>query len=89
MIEESELSIAPEYQRQFRWDEERESELVESIFLGLPVPPLFVATNSDATWELVDGLQRVSTLVHFTQTERDSLRRVSKKAPLVLSGLKN
>ena len=88
MIEESELSIAPEYQRQFRWDEERESELVESIFLGLPVPPLFVATNSDATWELVDGLQRVSTLVHFTQTERDSLRRVSKKAPLVLSGLK-
>lgn len=69
MIGDNELAIAPEYQRQFRWDVKRESELIESLLLGLPVPPLFVAANADATWELVDGLQRVLTLIHFAGNE--------------------
>lgn len=88
MVEASELTIAPEYQRQFRWDAERESELIESLLLGLPVPPIFVATNSDATWELVDGLQRVSTLIHFAGSSdliRDHLP--GKRDALKLSGL--
>ncbi|WP_036451358.1 DUF262 domain-containing protein [Mycobacterium marinum] len=87
MVSESELSIAPEYQRQFRWDETRESELVESIFLGFPVPPLFVATNPDATWELVDGLQRVSTLVHFAGKPKDVELHLDKTGPLSLTSL--
>ena len=45
MVNEGEINIAPDYQRQFRWDEERQSKLVESIFLGIPVPSLFMATN--------------------------------------------
>src|SRR5690606_37715545 len=47
------------------WNDENESKLIESIFLGLPVPAIYVAANKDGTWELVDGLQRVSTLIHF------------------------
>ena len=88
MVGEHELQTAPEYQRQFRWDLDRESELIESIMLGLPVPPIFVATNSDATWELVDGLQRVSTILHFV--EADTLSKTTGRAqtPLQLQGLK-
>ena len=49
MVEEEEIRIAPEYQRQFRWKEETRSALIESFLLGLPVPSIFVATNQDAT----------------------------------------
>lgn len=87
MVAEDELDRAPEYQRQFRWDEEQESKLVESIFLGLPVPTIFVATNKDGTWEIVDGLQRVSTLVHYVADPAESVRMIGKTEPLRLSGL--
>lgn len=79
MLGDGELAIAPEYQRQFRWDETRESELVESLLLGLPIPPIFVATNADATWELVDGLQRISTILHFAGEGEDIEKHLSKK----------
>ncbi len=87
MVSEGELKTAPAYQRQFRWDKTRESELVESLLLGLPVPPLFVATDRDGTWELVDGLQRVSTLVHFISADSAATTQISKSAPLRLEGL--
>lgn len=69
MITENQISISPEYQRRFIWDEVRQSQLVESIFLGIPIPSLFMATNEDSSWEVVDGLQRVTTLVNFVFPE--------------------
>lgn len=65
MVDDNLLNIAPDYQRQFRWDEERQSSLIESLFLGIPVPSLFTATNADGTWELIDGVQRLSTIICF------------------------
>ena len=38
MVNDKLINIAPEYQRQFRWDKERQSSLIESIFLGIPIP---------------------------------------------------
>lgn len=87
MAAEEELHRAPVYQRKFRWDEERESALIESLFLGLPVPSIFVATNPDGKWELVDGLQRVSTLLHFVAEDEKTLSTISKEEPLRLTGL--
>jgi hypothetical protein len=52
MFETGAIDIAPDYQRQFIWDNFRQSELIESVLLGIPVPSLFMATNRDATWEL-------------------------------------
>ncbi len=69
MVNDKLINIAPEYQRQFRWDKERQSSLIESIFLGIPIPSLFMATNADGTWELIDGVQRVSTILCFAGTE--------------------
>jgi len=60
-----ELVINPGYQRFFRWDEGRKTKFIESILLGIPVPPIFVFQSADGIWELVDGLQRVSTLLEF------------------------
>ena len=65
MLKSGAIDIAPAYQRQFRWDAVRCSQLVESLLLGIPVPSLFMATNRDGTWELVDGVQRLSALVMF------------------------
>lgn len=72
-VERSRIEIAPVYQRQFRWDTSRQSRLVESLMLGIPVPPLFMATNlmpdQKNQWEVVDGLQRLLTLVNFIGDE--------------------
>ena len=65
MVAESIIDIAPEYQRQFRWPLDKQSTLLESVFLGIPVPSLFMATNPDGTWELIDGVQRLSSIIHF------------------------
>ncbi|MDM8530747.1 DUF262 domain-containing protein [Anaerolineales bacterium HSG25] len=69
MVEEWIIDIAPIYQRKFRWESDRQSELVESIFLGIPVPNLFMAANADGTWEVIDGVQRLSSLIHFAGNE--------------------
>lgn len=86
MFESGEITVPPEYQRQFIWDETRESELVESVLLGIPVPSLFMATNKDSTWEIVDGVQRLGTLAHFLGTER-LIKKINKPSPLKIEGL--
>lgn len=55
----------PEYQRDFTWNEEKQSRFIESILLGLPIPLVFVAENKDSAWEIVDGSQRIRTLYAF------------------------
>ena len=65
MLAEGQISVAPAYQRQFRWNDARCSELIESLMLGIPIPNLFMATNTDNTWEAVDGVQRLSAIVKF------------------------
>ncbi len=86
MVESGAIDVAPAYQRQFRWDSEKRAHLIESVFLGVPVPSLFMATNRDGTWELVDGVQRLSTLVQFAGTPI-ARERLSLEKPLVLEGL--
>ena len=75
-----ELIIQPEYQRLFRWSMQQRSHLIESILLELPIPQIFVIENPDGVFELIDGLQRTSTVLQFI--EPDSL----KLEPLVLEG---
>lgn len=87
MLEEGELSISPEYQRKYRWQEDVSSTFVESVFLGLPIPPIFVATNAEFQWEVVDGLQRLSTLLLFIASRPEHLALVNRKAPLKLQKL--
>ncbi len=65
LYENKELIITPEYQRLFRWQSTQKSRFIESILLGIPTPAIFVAEDESGVWELVDGLQRVSTVLEF------------------------
>ncbi len=66
-----EIIIDPEFQRLFRWDIGQKSKLIESLLLGIPLPSIFVFEKEDGTWELIDGLQRVSTILEFMGYLRD------------------
>lgn len=60
-----ELIIDPEFQRMFRWPEGAQSRFIESLLLELPVPPIFLIEREDRIYELIDGLQRISSYLHF------------------------
>jgi uncharacterized protein with ParB-like and HNH nuclease domain len=65
MHERGELILRPEYQRYFRWSDEQKSKLIESILIGLPLPSFFMAQDESGNWEVVDGMQRLSTILDF------------------------
>jgi len=65
MYEGSEIVINPDFQRLFRWDIGQKSKLIESILLGIPIPSVFVFERDNGSWELIDGLQRLSTVLEF------------------------
>jgi hypothetical protein len=71
MYTSQELNILPDFQRLFRWSNERKSNFIESILIGIPIPPVFVYENENGTWELIDGLQRISTLLEFIGVLKD------------------
>lgn len=65
MYSNSELIIDPEYQRLFRWSEGKQSRFIESLLLELPIPPIFVIELDEGVYELIDGLQRISSYLNF------------------------
>lgn len=65
LYKDKEIDINPDYQRFFRWSIEQKSRFMESVILGIPTPSIFVFQRTDGVWELVDGLQRVSTILSF------------------------
>ncbi|WP_035077873.1 DUF262 domain-containing protein [Anditalea andensis] len=87
MLVDLQIKLQPEYQRHFIWDQVRQSQLIESIFLGIPVPNLFMATNQDSTWEVVDGLQRLTTIVNFVGNEEVRQQVNPNSQKLKLGGL--
>lgn len=65
MYSTGELDIRPEFQRIFRWSIEAQSRFIETLVLGLPVPPIYVVEEETGKYLLIDGLQRISTYLHF------------------------
>lgn len=86
IYERNELDIHPEFQRFFRWTEGQKSRLIESILLGIPIPPIFVAQREDGVWDVVDGLQRLSTILQFVGVLKNE--NGGQIAPLVLQKTK-
>lgn len=71
LYKENELDIHPEFQRFFRWTEIQKTKLIESILLGIPIPSIFVSQRDDGVWDVVDGLQRLSTIFEFVGILKD------------------
>jgi len=71
LYDEGELDIRPRFQRFFRWTLDQKTRLIESLLLGIPLPQIFVSQREDGHWEVVDGLQRLSTVFEFMGKLRD------------------
>lgn len=80
MYQSKELNISPDFQRLFRWSDEQQSRFIESLILALPIPPIYLIENNDLTFDLIDGLQRISTYLRFNGLLDD------RKEKLVLTG---
>jgi hypothetical protein len=59
------MNLKPFYQRRARWDDTRQSRLIESFIMNVPVPPLFVYESDLAKYEVMDGQQRITALLDF------------------------
>ena len=57
------------FQRNFIWKEGRASQLVESLIMNVPIPPLYFAEEENGKWLVIDGLQRLNSIIRFAQNE--------------------
>lgn len=55
LYKEGELDVHPEFQRFYRWDDEQKTKLIESVLLGIPIPPIFVSQKTNGKWDVIDG----------------------------------
>lgn len=76
LYKEGDIEIHPEFQRIFRWKDEQRTRLIESILLGIPIPPIFVSQRQDGVWDVIDGVQRLSTIFEFAGVYRDETGKV-------------
>lgn len=68
-IKNGTIKLAPDFQRNHVWNIERKSLLIESMMLRIPLPMFYVSEDSDGVWEVVDGLQRLTTIKDFVLGE--------------------
>lgn len=64
-IFEENYNLKPEYQRKFVWDTERKSRLIESFIINIPIPPIFLYEIEYSKYEVMDGQQRVNTILDY------------------------
>jgi Protein of unknown function DUF262 len=86
LYQQGDVEIHPEFQRFFRWSDYQKTSLIESILLGIPIPPVFVSQREDGIWDVVDGLQRLSTIYQFAGILKDDKGKLVP--PLVLEKTK-
>ncbi|MGF7017737.1 uncharacterized protein with ParB-like and HNH nuclease domain [Lachnospiraceae bacterium PF1-21] len=79
LYKDNDLKLNPAYQRLYRWDADHKTNFIESILIGIPIPEIFVAQKEDGKWDIVDGVQRISTLLQL-------VGNLSGYNPLVLQG---
>ena len=82
IYKDDEMDIHPEFQRVFRWSESQKTRLIESIMLNIPIPSIFVSQNDEGVWDVIDGVQRLSTIFQFIGIFKDEENKNIE--PLVL-----
>ncbi|HGM6746836.1 DUF262 domain-containing protein [Serratia sp. CY54039] len=69
MVNNNAIDISPKYQRRERWDDDKESSLIESFLLNIPVPPIYLAEDEYGVYSVIDGKQRVTAINKFLNNE--------------------
>lgn len=65
MIDSGNYELNPDFQRRRRWNNEKKSKLIESFIMNVPIPPIFLYENDFSHYEVMDGLQRLTTIYDF------------------------
>jgi len=65
MIDNKDIDLNPDFQRNLVWDHIQKSRLIESILLRIPLPMFYFAEDEDGKLTVVDGLQRITTIKDF------------------------
>ncbi|UAY55781.1 DUF262 domain-containing protein [Arachidicoccus terrestris] len=65
MVANESIDISPKYQRRERWNDDKESELIESFLLNIPVPPIYLAEDEYGIYSVIDGKQRITAIHKF------------------------
>ena len=68
-IKHGRFIMNPEFQRDFIWSEDKQSKLIESVLMRIPLPVLYLAEDEQGRMIVVDGLQRLSTFQRFVNNE--------------------
>lgn len=64
-IEDGEIDLSPDFQREYVWRPRQRTRLVESILLGIPLPAFYFNQSEDGSYQVVDGVQRLTTIREF------------------------
>jgi hypothetical protein len=83
---DGEMDVHPEFQRVYRWNDTQKARLIESVLLGIPLPSIFMAQAESGAWDVVDGVQRLSTILQFQGVLKDDEGAIVP--PLVLQETK-
>ena len=75
-IESERIRLTVEYQRKYVWDNGKASRLIESLLLNVPIPVCYFAEDESGAYEVIDGLQRLTTISRFLE-DKFSLSGIS------------
>lgn len=65
MVENDVIDLRPGYQRRERWDRPRQSELIESFLMNVPVPPIYLSEENYGIYSIIDGKQRLTAISDY------------------------
>lgn len=65
MVDGKDYKLNPEYQRRKRWDNGKKSRLIESFIMNVPLPPIFLYEYEYSKFEVMDGLQRLTSIYDY------------------------
>ena len=68
-IDQKNYVMDPDFQRDFIWPEDKQSKLIESVVMRIPLPVFYMAEDDEGRMVVVDGLQRLSTFQRFVKGE--------------------
>lgn len=69
MFEEGDIIPQPDYQRDYVMNDKQASKLIESILMDIPIPTVYLCEENDSTLSIIDGQQRLTSIVRFLKNE--------------------
>ncbi len=65
MVSDGDIDLAPDFQRQYVWKPRQRSGLIESLLLGIPLPSFYFNEDDTGRLQVVDGVQRLTTISQY------------------------